>query len=104
MSIAVIETGSKQYKVEAGSVISIEKLELEPKASVTFDKVLLVSGEKGLQVGKPYLEGAKVVATVLGQEQADKVLVFKFKPKTGYKRTQGHRQKYTTVRIESITA
>jgi len=101
---AVIETGGKQYKVKAGSVIQVEKLLLEDNSPINFDKVLAVWDDKGIQVGKPYLEGAIVKGTVLNQIKADKILVFKFKPKTGYKRTQGHRQKLSVIKIDAVTA
>jgi large subunit ribosomal protein L21 len=100
---AVIETGGKQYKVKAGSVIQIEKLVAEDDSPVNFDKVLAVWDDKGIQLGKPYLEGAVVKGTLLNQIKADKILVFKFKPKTGYKRTQGHRQKLSVVKIDAVT-
>jgi len=100
---AVIETGGKQYKVKAGTVIQVEKLLAEDNSPINFDKVLAVWDEKGIQVGKPYLEGAIVKGTVLNQIKADKILVFKFKPKTGYKRTQGHRQKLSVIKIDTVT-
>ena len=99
---AVIETGGKQYKVKAGTVIQIEKLIAEENTPVNFDKVLAVWDDNGIQLGKPYLEGALVKGTLLDQIKADKILVFKFKPKTGYKRTQGHRQKLSVVKIDSV--
>ncbi len=100
---AVIETGGKQYLVESGTIVDIEKLEAQPADSYTFDKVLLISDGNELKLGKPFIEGAKVTAKVLNQVKADKIIVFKFKPKTGYKRTQGHRQKLTTIKVESIS-
>ena len=101
---AVIETGGKQYKVENGTIVDIEKLELEPQQEVTFDKVLLVFDGKSTKIGTPYVSGASVKAKVLNQVRDDKVIVFKFKRKTGYKRTRGHRQKMTTIKVESISA
>lgn len=100
---AVIETGGKQYKVKAGSVVEIETLGVEKNTPVSFDKVVLAWDDKGVQIGKPYLSGAVVKGTVVDQTKADKVLVFKFKPKTGYKRTQGHRQNYSVVKIDAIS-
>ena len=100
--VAIIETGSKQYKVSPGTIIDIEKLPLEIGDTVRFDKVLLLEDEKNFKVGQPYLEGVVVEATVLNQIKAPKVIVFKFKRKTGYKRTQGHRQRYTTVKVTGI--
>lgn len=99
---AVIETGGKQYKVEVGTIVDVEKLEVAPSEQFVFDKVLLVSDESGLTLGAPFVEGATVTVKVLNQVKADKIIVFKFKPKTGYKRTQGHRQKLTTIKVEAI--
>ena len=100
---AVIETGGKQYKVNEGDFIYVEKLDVEDGAAVTFDKVLLVGGET-VKVGAPYVKGATVTATVEKQGKARKIIVFKYKPKTTYHKKQGHRQPYTRVKIESITA
>ncbi len=99
---AVIETGGKQYKVEKGSVVSVEKLDAEKGSSIVFDKVLAVSTEKGLEVGMPYVKEASVEAKVLDQGKEKKIIVFKYKPKKNYKRKQGHRQPYTKVLIEKI--
>jgi large subunit ribosomal protein L21 len=102
-NIAVIETGSKQYLIKEGTVLDIEKLEIDDnKNTIEFDKVLLVRKGKTTKVGKPYLENVKIKATVLNQIKAPKIIVFKFKKKTGYKKKQGHRQQLTTVKIESI--
>jgi len=99
---AVIETGGKQYKVQEGDVVFVEKLEAEDGAVVTFDKVLAVSDEGKLTFGKPMIENASVSAKVLGQGKGKKVIVFKFKPKKGYRKKTGHRQPYTKVQIEKI--
>ncbi|HHW00533.1 MAG TPA: 50S ribosomal protein L21 [Clostridiaceae bacterium] len=101
---AIIETGGKQYKVQEGDVIFIEKLAAEDGAQVTFDKVLAVSKEGKVDFGSPIVAGATVEAKVLGHGKSKKIIVFKFKPKKGYKRTQGHRQPYTKVQIEKINA
>lgn len=101
-SFAIIETGGKQYRVSSGTILEFEKLEGEAQNSVTFDKVLLVSDGKDVKIGQPYVEGAKVKGTILDQKRDKKVLVFKFKKKTGYKKTQGHRQYLTTVKIDTI--
>jgi len=101
---AVIETGGKQYKVEDGLIIDIEKIDGEPTSFVTFDKVLLHFDGKTTQIGTPYIEGYKVTAKVLNQIRDKKKIVFKFKSKTGYKKKQGHRQSLTTIKIDSITA
>ena len=100
---AVISTGGKQYKVAEGDVIRVEKLGAEEGASVTFDKVMLIGGDE-LTVGKPYIEGATVAATVTANGKADKVIVYKYKRKTGYHKKNGHRQPYTQLKIEKINA
>ena len=100
--IAIIEQGSKQFKVSVGSIVDIDLVE-NPPESISFDKVLLVSDESGITIGKPYVESAVVQAEVLEPLHKDeKVTVFKFKTKTGYKVRQGHRQKYTRVRVTAI--
>jgi len=91
---AVIETGGKQVKVSEGSVIYVEKLEVESGQSYTFDKVLMVGGE-AVKIGNPYVEGATVEATVEKQGKHRKIIVFKRKPKKKYRRKKGHRQPYT---------
>ncbi len=101
---AVIKTGGKQYRVSEGDILAVEKLEGEQGSTITFDNVLAVGGGEGLKLGKPFLEGAKVEAEVLVQGRAKKVLVFKFKRRKGYKRTKGHRQYFTRVRVKSINA
>lgn len=99
---AVIETGGKQYKVQEGDIISVEKIESKEGDKIDFSKVLLVSKEDGLVVGKPYVEGAKVEGTILGQGKGKKIVVFKYKAKKNYKKKQGHRQPFTKVKIEKI--
>ena len=99
---AVIETGGKQYKVQEGDTIFVEKIKAEEGDKIDFSKVLLVAGDEDLTVGKPYVEGATVEGTVLEQGKAKKIIVFKYKPKKNYKRKQGHRQPYTKVKIEKI--
>ncbi|MBE7025795.1 MAG: 50S ribosomal protein L21 [Ruminococcaceae bacterium] len=99
---AIIKTGGKQYSVSEGDVVYIEKLEAEEGASVKFDEVLAVGGEAGFKYGAPLVEGASVTAKVLKNGKAKKVLIFKYKPKKGYRRRQGHRQPYTKVQIEKI--
>lgn len=101
-TFAVIETGGKQYVVSPGSILDLEKIDLESSSSVRFDKVLLISKDNNIEIGQPYLEGATILGTILEQKRDKKVLVFKFKKKTGYKKTQGHRQYLTTVKIDSI--
>lgn len=101
---AVIETGGKQYRVSEGDVIFIEKLDVEANATVAFDKVVAVSGDEGLKVGTPYVDGAVVNATALKNGKGKKITVFTYKPKKSSSRKMGHRQAYTQVRIESIQA
>ena len=98
---AVIETGGKQYKVSEGDEIFVEKLDVEDGATVTFDKVLTVSGES-LSVGTPYVAGATVSATAVKSGRGKKIVVFKYKAKKNEKKKQGHRQAYTKVRIDKI--
>ena len=96
---AIFVTGGKQYMVEEGQELYVEKLPQEVDAEVVFDEVLYVDGK----VGTPTVKGAKVVAKVLKQGKQKKILVFKYKPKKKYRRTQGHRQPYTKILIKSIT-
>ena len=96
---AVIETGGKQYLVEEGKVIYIEKLDAEAGQEITFDKVLMADGV----LGQPYVKNAKVVGVVDKNGKAKKVIVYKYNSKKNYRRTQGHRQPYTKVTIKSIS-
>ena len=98
---AIIETGGKQYRVENGDVIYIEKLDAEVETEVTFDKVVAVS-DKSLKVGKPYVKDAFVKGTVLKNGKGKKVNIFTYKPKKGSSRKMGHRQPYTKVQITEI--
>ena len=95
---AIIETGGKQYYVAEGSVIYVEKLELNEGDKVTFDKVLMVDDK----VGTPYLDGAKVEGVVLKNGKQKKITIFKYNQKKKYRKKQGHRQPYTKVEIKSI--
>ena len=99
---AIIETGGKQYRVQEGDVLNIEKLNVEAGDVVEFDKVLVLAGEE-LKVGAPYVEGAKVVGEVVENGKAKKVIIFKYKAKKDYRKKQGHRQPYTMVKIVSLT-
>jgi len=100
---AIIETGGKQYRVNEGDVIFVEKLDAEEGASVTFDKVLAIYPDKGaVAIGKPYVKGASVAATVEKNGKSKKIIVYKMHPKKNYRRKQGHRQPYTKVKIDSI--
>ena len=99
---AVIETGGKQYRVQEGDVITIEKLDAEAGKKVEFDKVLVLSDDNGLKVGTPYLEGAKVVGKVVENGKGQKIVIFKYKNKKDYRKKQGHRQPYTMVEINDL--
>lgn len=101
---AIIKTGGKQYKVAEGDTIYVEKLEAAVDDAVTFDRVLTVVTDGGVKVGKPLVDGAKVTGKVLQQGKEKKILVFKYKAKSNYRRRQGHRQPYTKVSIEKIEA
>ncbi len=101
---AVIETGGKQYKVQEGDIVFIEKLTAEEGSTVTFDKVLAVSNEGSVNFGSPVIASASVSGKVLGHGKERKVIIFKYKPKKGYRRKQGHRQPFTKVQIEKINA
>ena len=99
---AIIATGGKQYKVSEGDVIRVEKIEAEKDAEITFDQVLAVGGD-ALKVGDD-VKSASVKATVLEQGKADKVVVYRYKRKSGYHKKNGHRQLFTSVRIDKINA
>ncbi|NLL80010.1 MAG: 50S ribosomal protein L21 [Clostridiales bacterium] len=99
---AIIATGGKQYKVSEGDVIKVEKLDVETGATVTFDQVLAVS-DNGMKVGAD-VANASVSATVMDQGRGKKVIVYKYKRKTGYHKKNGHRQAYTQVKIDKINA
>ncbi len=99
---AILESGGKQIQVAPGDRVRLEKLDAEVGSTVDFDKVLLVSKDGNLELGKPYLEGARVTGTVLEQGRHRKILVFKKKRRKQYRRTRGHRQPFTAVQIESI--
>ena len=98
---AIIATGGKQYKVSEGDIITIEKLGVEAGEKVTFDQVLAVGGDS-LKIGSPMVEGATVEASVVANGRGKKVIVYKYKRKTGYHKKNGHRQCFTKVKIEKI--
>lgn len=98
---AIIATGGKQYKVSEGDVVSVEKLGVAAGETYTFEDVLAVGGEE-LVVGHPTVEGASVTASVVEEGRGKKVIVYKYKRKTGYHKKQGHRQSYTKLKIEKI--
>ena len=99
---AVLETGSKQYRVAAGDTLEIERLEAEAGKPFTFDRVLLVNNEGKLSVGTPTVSGAKVVADVVAHKRGEKKLTFKMKRRKGYHKSIGHRQELTVVKIKEI--
>ena len=101
---AIIVTGGKQYKVAEGDVLFIEKLEAEAGETITFDQVLAVLNGETATFGAPVVEGATVTATVVKNGKGKKVRIFKYNPKKGYRKRQGHRQPYTKVQIGAIKA
>ena len=101
---AVVTTGGKQYRVEAGSELVIERLAVDDGASFTFDRVLLIGDGEAITVGTPTVDGASVTGTVLGEELGPKLIIFKFKQKATYRRTRGHRQHLVRVRVDEISA
>jgi large subunit ribosomal protein L21 len=103
MSYAIFKTGGKQYRVGTGEVLTVEKLEGEPGAKVTFNDVLLIGEGAGVRVGGE-LKGAAVVGEIVAQTKGDKVLSYKYRRRKGYHRTVGHRQKLTKVKVTEINA
>lgn len=99
---AIIETAGKQYKVAEGDIITVEKLGVEAGQEYTFDKVLVLAKDGDVKVGAPYVEGAAVTASVIGDGKAKKVVVYKYKPKKGFHKKNGHRQPFTKLQIKSI--
>ena len=101
---AVIETGGRHYRVAVGDTIDVEKVLAEKGTQIEIDRVIMVSGDSGVSIGKPIVEGAKVTATVSDHFRGPKLTVFKMKPKKRYRRKTGHRQSLTRLRIDSIDA
>ena len=99
---ALVEFKGKQYKAEKGALLKVAKIDAEPGAAIAIDSVLLVSGDT-VSVGTPYVQGAKVSATVESHGKDDKIVVFKYKPKKDYRRKQGHRQQYSIIKIGDIS-
>jgi large subunit ribosomal protein L21 len=99
---AVIETGGKQYRVAAGDIIDVERLTAEAGAQVELDRVLMIAGDEGINIGAPIVDGAKVVATIDTHFRGPKIVIFKFKAKKRYRRKTGHRQEMTRLKIDSI--
>tara|TARA_R110002096_G_scaffold87448_4_gene200688 strand:- start:2780 stop:3088 length:309 start_codon:yes stop_codon:yes gene_type:complete len=102
MAYAIFKTGGKQYRVEAGDKLDVEKLDAEVGATIKFDEVLASGGGEGLQVGAPFIDGAAVTAKVVDQFRAKKVIAFKFKRRKGYHKTKGHRRHLTRLEIVSV--
>ena len=100
---AVLETGSKQYRVTVGDTVEIERLEVEPGQAVTFDRILLVNNDGKLSVGSPTVASASILADVVDNIRGEKKLTYKLKRRKGYRKTIGHRQELTVVKIKEIT-
>ncbi|BEV08923.1 MULTISPECIES: 50S ribosomal protein L21 [Methylophilus] len=101
---AVIKTGGKQYKVAAGDKVKVEKLTGDVGSTVVIDKVLLIADGETTTIGAPLVAGAKVNATVVSHGRGDKVMIFKMRRRKHYRKTQGHRQSYTEIQIDTISA
>lgn len=100
---AIVEIGGKQFRAEEGATLFVPRLKAEEGDEITFDRVLLTSGDSGVSVGAPTVDGASVTATVLGHVKGDKVIVFKKKRRKGYRVKNGHRQPYTQIKIGSLS-
>lgn len=101
---AVVKTGGTHHRVEVGDVLEVQRIDAEVGEQVEFDEVVMLSGESGVSIGQPMVDGAKVVATVTGQVRGPKIVVFKYKPKKRYRRKTGHRQDLTRIKIDAIEA
>ncbi|HVL66632.1 MAG TPA: 50S ribosomal protein L21 [Vicinamibacterales bacterium] len=101
---AVIATGGKQYRVQQGETVRVEKLEQEPGATIEFNDVLLVADGENVKVGAPHVKGAKVTAEVVGDGRGPKLLIYKYRRRKGYRRKTGHRQPFTALKITGISA
>lgn len=99
---AVVHTGGKQVRMNTGDAVRIEKLDGEVGDTIEFSEILMIGGDEGVKIGAPRVDGAKVVGTITAQGKHPKIRVFKMKRRKGYRRTQGHRQAYTEVRVERI--
>ena len=101
---AVVRSGGKQYRVSPGGSVRVEKLAGEVGSKITLDEVLMVGGEGDVKIGAPTVDGASVSGTIVAQGRGPKIRVFKMKRRKGYRRTQGHRQDYTEIRIDGISS
>lgn len=99
---AVVETGGKQYRVQVGDTINVERLDAEPGEDVTLDRVLMMSDDGDVKIGRPVVDGAKVVASVNDHHKGEKLRIFKMRPKKRYRLTKGHRQQITSLTIKDI--
>jgi len=100
---AIVETGGKQYRAEQGDVLEVEKLDGAVGATITLDKVLLISGEAGTKIGTPTVSKAKVTGEIVAQDRHPKIIVFKKRRRKNYRRTNGHRQSFTKLKITAIS-
>jgi large subunit ribosomal protein L21 len=100
---AIIKTGAKQHKVSEGDVLSVEKLPGEKGAEIVFNEVLMVSDEASVKIGKPFVEGAKVIGEVVAQTQGPKLIIGKYKKRKGFRKKTGHRQALTSMKIKKIS-
>ncbi len=100
---AIIETGGKQYKVQEGDVIKVEKLAVEAGSNYDFKNVIMVSTDNEVKIGAPYVDNANVSASVIGDGKAKKVIIYKYKSKKGFHKKKGHRQPFTKLKIENIS-
>ena len=99
---AVMKSGARQYRAAVGDTIQVEKLPADPGEQIELDEVLMVVGDDGVKIGRPAVEGAKVLATIVAQEKGPKITVFKYRPRKRYQRHAGHRQHYTRLRVDEI--
>ncbi len=103
MRYAIVQSGGKQYRAVEGSILEVDRLTIEPEKTYHFEEVLLLADDANIQVGSPTISGAKVKGTVMEHIRGPKIRVFHYKSKMRYRKTQGHRQEYTRVRVEKIT-
>jgi large subunit ribosomal protein L21 len=100
---AVLQSGARQYRAEAGETILVERLAAEVGQQVEIDKILLIADGEQIEIGRPTIKGAKVLATVMAQEKGPKVRIWKYHPRKRYRRRAGHRQQYTRLRVDEIS-